>query len=112
MSTIRQDKAAALIRRELASLFQQNMNSVFHGMMITVTSTRMSPDLGLAKVYLSIYPPARKAEGMKIVEDKNHYLRGLLGKAIGKQLRIVPELSFYLDDSLDYYEEINRLLGK
>lgn len=81
-------------------------------MMITVTSVRVAPDLSVAKVYLSFFPTEKKVEGLEIVKEKTSITRKLLGDAVGKQLRKVPALAFYIDDSLDYYEEIDRLLKK
>ncbi len=110
MSSVRLEKVSSLIKRELSMLFQQNMNVMFQGMMITVTQVRVSPDLGLAKAYLSFFPTEKKEAGMLLVEEKKFMLRKLLAEQVGKQIRKIPELSFYIDDSLDYFEEIDRLL--
>jgi ribosome-binding factor A len=112
MASVRLEKVAALVRKEMSTLFQLNMNSMFGGVMITVTNVRVSPDMGLAKVYLSIFPTERKDETMALLEEKNGLLRKMLADKIAKQLRKAPELRFYLDDSLDYFEEIDRLLKK
>ncbi len=112
MSTVRLEKIGALIKRELSLIFQQNMNTMFKGMMITVTSVRVSPDMGLAKAYLSFFPTEKKDEGLQMVDEKNLHIRKHLGNAVGKQIRKIPELSFYIDDSLDYFEEIDKLLKK
>ncbi len=112
MSSVRLDKVSALVKRELSTIFQQNMNVMFQGMMITVTQVRVSPDLGLAKAYLSFFPTDKKHEGMVLVDEKKFQVRKLLALEVGKQIRKIPELSFYLDDSLDYFEEIDRLLKK
>ncbi len=112
MSSIRLEKVGSLIKRELSTIFQQNMSVMFSGMMISVTQVRVSPDLGLAKAYLSFFPTDKRAEGLKIVEDKNHLIRKMLADSVGKQIRKIPELTFYIDDSLDYAEEIDRLLKK
>ncbi len=112
MASVRLEKVAALVKRELSTIFQQQMSLIFKGTMITVTLVRISPDLGVAKVYLSFFPAERKEEGMKTVMEQNANLRRLLAERVAKQLRKIPELQFYLDDSLDYYEEIDRLLKK
>lgn len=112
MSSIRLEKIGALVRRELAIIFQQNMSSLFNGWMITVTNVRVSPDLGVAKIYLSFFPTEKKVEGMALVKEQNTNIRRLLAASIGKQVRKIPELHFYVDDSLDYFEEIDRLLKK
>ena len=112
MASVRLEKIAALIKRELSIIFQQNMNNLFSGIMITVTNVRVSPDMGLAKAYLSFFPAEKKETGLKMVEEKNHHIRKILGEKVGKQIRKIPDLHFYLDDSLDYFEEIDRLLKK
>ncbi len=106
------EKVAALIQRELAIIFQQQMSSHFGGAMITVTTVRMSPDMGVAKSYLSFFPVDKRDGAMKIVQEKKLLVRKWLGEKVGKQLRIIPELHFYVDDSIDYFEEIDRLLKK
>lgn len=112
MSSIRQEKVGKLIQQELALIFQQNAKAHFGGAFITVTVVRMSPDLGAARVYLSYFANSGsdKKEFIEMIRSKTSKIRGLLGNVVGKQLRIVPELYFYLDDSLDYAEEIDNLL--
>jgi ribosome-binding factor A len=112
MSSVRLEKIGALIKRELSLIFQQNMNTMFGGMMITVTSVRVSPDMGLAKAYLSFFPTEKKDAGILMVDEKKLHIRKILGGQVGKQIRKIPELSFYIDDSLDYFEEIDKLLKK
>jgi ribosome-binding factor A len=78
--------------------------------MLSVTAVRVSPDLSYAKVYLSIFPSASAEQVLKSIDEHNKSIRFVLGKKIGKQMRIVPELRFFLDDSLDYIEKIDKLL--
>ena len=112
MDSIRQQKVNSILQRELATLFQRNSRTLFHGAMISVTVVRVSPDMSHARVYISIFAPGKdRNEIMNDVKFHTSHLRGLLGREVGKQLRIVPELTFYLDDSLDYAENINRLLN-
>ena len=80
--------------------------------MVTVSEVRVSPDLSLAKTYVSIFPSAKAEEVMKLLNDNVKTLRGELGHQVAKQLRIVPEIVFYLDSSLDYAEHIDELLKK
>jgi ribosome-binding factor A len=112
MSSIRLEKMSALIKREMAVIFQQNMRTMFGGVMITVTNVRVAPDLSLAKIYLSFFPTEKRAETLALVKDQYPALRRELGDKVAKQLRKIPELNFYLDDSIDYFEEIDRLLKK
>jgi ribosome-binding factor A len=112
MSTVRMEKVAALLQRELAVIFQQHMNTQFANTMITVTRVRVSPDLGVAKGYLSFFPVDKRDSTLALVNEKKSLIRKFLGEKVGKQIRVVPELMFFMDDSLDYYEEIDRLLKK
>lgn len=112
MASIRQEKVAKLIQQELALIFQQNSRSMFSGAFITVTVVRMSPDLRSARAYLSFFTNAGsdKDSLLQMVKEKSSAIRGMLGNKVGKQLRNVPELYFYQDDSLDYAQEIDDLL--
>lgn len=114
MASVRQEKVAKLIQQDLAVIFQQNARELFGGAFITVTVVRMSPDMGLAKVYISFFTNSGtdKQELLDLVRSKSSQIRGMLGHKIGKQVRAIPELAFYLDDSLDYATEINNLLKK
>jgi ribosome-binding factor A len=114
MASIRQEKVGKLIQQELAIIFQQHARDLFGGAFITVTVVRMSPDLGLAKAYLSFFATqgANKEEMLESVRSQTSRIRGLLGNKVGKQLRSVPELAFFLDDSLDYAQHIDDLLNE
>jgi ribosome-binding factor A len=81
-----------------------------HGVFISVTNVRVSPDLGIAHAYLSIFPSDNAEMLITNINDNVKSLRYDLGKRVGKQLRVIPELTFHLDDSLDYIENIDRLL--
>ncbi len=80
--------------------------------MITVTTVRVSPDLGLAKIYLSIFPSDKNEETLEKITDNTPRIRNELGSKVRKQLRIIPEIAFYLDDSLDYIDNIDSILNK
>jgi len=112
MDSLRQNKVNSLLLREMAEVMQQETRALFPGGMITVTVVRVSPDLGVAKVYVSLFPPKDRPKVLETIKGHAHQLRGKLGHRIGKQMRVVPELMFYLDDSLDRAEEIHRLLKK
>lgn len=111
MSNIRQEKINALLQSELGSIFQRGMKEHFGGLFISVTVVRISPDLGSAKVYLSIMDKVDKPQVLKELNQRSGLIRKLLGERVGKQLRRTPELFFYLDDSLDYAQKINELLN-
>lgn len=108
----RQLKVAKELQRHLAEIIRLRGMAAFDGAMITVSEVRISPDLAVAKVYISIFPSAKAGVVMKMVEDASKSIRGELGRKVAKQLRIVPELVFCLDDSLDYVEHIDELLKK
>jgi ribosome-binding factor A len=110
MDSVRQNKVNSLLQRELAVIFQQEARNLLPGSLITVSAVRISPDLGLAKVYLSLFPVKDKKAAIAIIKEHSHRLRGQLGHQVGKQMRVVPELLFYIDDSLDRAEEIDKLL--
>ena len=110
MDSIRQNKVARLIQRDLSEMFQQESKEYTEGAMLSVTAVRVSPDLSYAKIYVSIFPSERVEAVMKSLEEKNKIIRFILGKKVGKQMRIVPELRFFVDDSLDYIDKIDELL--
>ncbi|MBU0765743.1 MAG: 30S ribosome-binding factor RbfA [Bacteroidetes bacterium] len=110
MYTTRQNKTARLIQKELAGIFLKEAGSMFPDTMITVTIVRMSPDLLVAKVYLSLFTTGNKQKALDTVRDSRSQLRRWLGHRIGKQVRRIPELIFYEDDSLDHIERIDQLL--
>ena len=110
MESTRQQKISRLLQRELADIFQKESRNLFQGKMITVTIVRVTPDLAIARVYLSIFPSEGSSEVMENINEVNSKIRGLLGHKVGKQIRIIPELHFYIDDSLDYIEHIDNLL--
>ncbi len=112
MSSVRLEKISALIRKELSLLFQKNMKVMFDGFMVTVTHARVAPDLSMCKIYLSFFPAGSANRGMELVEDQKSKIRKMLGDQTASQLRRIPELVFHVDDSLDYSDEIERLLGK
>lgn len=110
MDTTRQQKINRLIQKELSEIFRKETQQM-RGVLVTVSAVRVTPDLGLAKVYLSIFPSENGKEILKNIKESVKTLRYNLGLKVGKQLRVIPELVFYLDDSLDYVENIDRLLN-
>ncbi|MBT3384656.1 MAG: 30S ribosome-binding factor RbfA [Prolixibacteraceae bacterium] len=106
----RQNKISRLIQREMADIFLKLSKSKFIGKIISVTVVRTTKDLGIARIYLSIFP-SEFSQGIltEIRKSKNH-IRGEFGKKVGKSLRVVPDLEFYIDDSLDYIDNIDKLL--
>ena len=112
MESVRQQKINKLVQKELAEIFRAEARNLFGGAFITVTTVRVSPDLGLAKIYLSIMATKEKEAIFNSVKEQTNVIRKKLGLLVGKQLRVVPELNFYIDDSLDYAMKIDALLKK
>ena len=110
MESTRQSKVAKQIQKDISDIFTKEAADLVRGVMVTVTSVRMSPDLGYAKIYLSIFPFERSAEIMNCINAGEWRIRKALGTRIRNQLKSVPELSFFLDDSLEYIENIDNLL--
>lgn len=109
MDSNRQQKINRLIQKELSELFLLETKKT-HGVIVSVTNVRVTPDLSLAHAYLSIFPSENAVDLLKNINDNAKSIRYDLGKRIAKQLRIIPDLRFHLDDSLDYIENIDRLL--
>jgi len=112
MESVRQQKVGRLVQKELSEIFRSQSKSIFGGAFISVTVVRVSPDLGVAKVYLSIMVTSDKQKTFELVKEQTAVIRKKLGLVIGKQVRVIPELHFYLDDSLDYAMRIEELLKK
>lgn len=111
-ASTRQLKVARELQKALAEIIRSKGMAAFDGALVTVSEVRVSPDLSVAKVFVSIFPSAKQEAVMGILEENNKALRGELGHIVAKQLRIVPELIFYLDTTLDYAEHIDELLKK
>jgi len=106
----RQKKVARLIQKELVIYFQRESQMHFGSAMITVTIVRVSPDLSHARVYLSLFKAKKPEELLNTIRFMKSDIRRKLGELVRNQLRIVPDLDFFIDDSLDYFENIDRLL--
>jgi ribosome-binding factor A len=110
MESTRQQKIARLIQKDMGMIFQQQSRSHFEGALITVTKVHVSKDLSVAKVYLSLYLTKDKEALLEIIREHTREIRRELGVRVHDQLRIVPELQFFIDDSLDYIENLDHLL--
>ncbi len=85
---------------------------MLRGALTTVTAVRITPDLSIARVYVSVFPWDKHEAVMQVLEQNTRYIRGVLGARVRNQLRIVPELQFMIDDSLEYIQNIEGLLNK
>ena len=110
MTSTRQQKVSRLLQKELGDYFQKQAQEITPGKMITVTVVRVSPDLGLAKAYLSIFPASSAPEDLERISERAGLVRSEMGKRLRNQMRHIPEFAFYLDDSLDYIDNIENLL--
>ena len=111
MQETRQNKIARLLQKELSLIFQQQTRAT-HGVMVSVTRTKVSPDLSICTAYLSIFPSEKSNEIVTNINANIKQIRYDLGTRVRNQLRIIPELRFFVDDSLDYIEHIDELLKK
>jgi ribosome-binding factor A len=110
MESTRQKKVARLIQKEVADIFIKKGNEFAHGKLISITRVRVSPDLSFAKVYISIFPATNQNDILHSLQEHSSKIRFDLGQKIRSQLRIVPEIAFHIDDSLDYIDKIDKLL--
>ena len=111
MQETRQNKIARLLQKELSLIFQQQTRAT-HGVMISVTRTKISPDLSICTAYLSVFPSEKGEEILTNINANTKQIRYELGTRVRNQMRIIPELRFFIDDSLDYIERIDELLKK
>ena len=111
MQETRQNRIARLLQKELSLIFQSQTRAM-HGVMVSVTRCRVSPDLSILTVYLSVFPSEKADEILRNITANEKTIRYELGTRVRNQLRIIPELRFFVDDSLDYIERIDELLKK
>ena len=111
MDTTRQNKVGRLIQKELSEIFMAETRRML-GVLISVSACRISPDMSICRVYLSVFPSERAEEIVKNITANQKQVRFELGNRMRHQLRIIPELKFFVDDSLDYAQHIDELLGK
>ena len=111
MESTRQAKISRLLQKELSEIFRRQTAKT-HGVIVSVSAVRVSPDLSVAKAYLSVFPSEKAPEVMENIMASRQTVRYELAGIVRHQLRKVPELQFYLDDSLDYLENIDHLLSK
>ena len=109
MDTKRQQKIGRLLQKELGDIFLKYARQT-SGVLITVTNARVTPDLSITHAHLSIFPTDRAQDIFAKIQKEKSEIRYELGNRTRHQLRIIPELVFHLDDSLDYAENIDRLL--
>ncbi len=110
MESTRQSRISRLLQKELSEIFRQQTAKT-HGVIVTVSAVRVSSDLSVARVYLSVFPSQKAQDIITGINDSRKTVRYELASRVRTQLRKTPELTFFLDDSLDYIDNIDRLLG-
>lgn len=111
MSSIRQSRIEGVIQEELSMFFQRNAREICLGAMVSVTVVRVTADLSLARVYLSVFAGPDKKEVLESIQLNASRIRGEVGRRL-KNMKKIPELAFFIDDSLDYANKIDELLKK
>ena len=112
VESTRQLKVAKEIQKVMAEVIRSKGMAAFGGALVSVSGVKISPDLSIAKIYVSVFPSEKAEAVMETLQENSKAFRGELGHKMAKQLRIVPEIAFYLDSSLDYVEHIEELLKK
>ncbi|MBS7410497.1 MAG: 30S ribosome-binding factor RbfA [Bacteroidales bacterium] len=110
MESTRQAKIARLLQKELSEIFRRQ-TAAMGGVLVSVSAVRVSPDLSVARGYLSIFPSERAEEILKNINANARAIRYELAQIVRHQLRKMPELTFFIDDSLDYIDHIDSLLA-
>lgn len=111
MESTRLQKIQRLIQKDLSEIFRED-TAKMNGVLVSVSNVRVSPDLSIARVHLSVFPSERAKEIIDSVNQNVKTIRFALAQRVRNQLRKTPELVFYIDDSLDYIEHIDELLKK
>lgn len=116
MESKRQQKVARQLQKDLGEIFQRDLTHAFSNVssgavFITITNVRVSPDLGIARVYLSLLNAKNRTMLMEAIQEKSRTIRQLLGERVRHQLRIVPDLQFFLDDTAEYAEKMDKLFA-
>lgn len=112
MDSTRQQKIARLLQRDIAEIVQKEMADVTRGSLVTITNVRVSPDLAYAKIFVSVFPFERSEAMLEAINSESWLIRKMLGARIRNQLKVVPELEWFIDDSLEYINNIDNLLKK
>jgi len=108
----RQKKYSSLLQKDLSEIFQKQMANAFGKAFITITDVEVSPDLSFAKVYLSLMLSDKPSETLELIKERKSEIRKHLGNRIGKQVRVIPELAFFMDETLEKANRIDDILSK
>jgi ribosome-binding factor A len=111
METKRQKQVAKHIQKELGDIFLKDMKSLLSGDFVTITDVKISPDLSIARVYLSFLKGAQKDQMIKDINENSKKIRGIFGTKNKNQLRIIPHFNFFIDDTAEYAQKIESLFA-
>ncbi|MGB4776545.1 MAG: 30S ribosome-binding factor RbfA [Daejeonella sp.] len=112
MESKRQQKFAGVIQKDLAEIFQREGISLLPNVLVTITKVRISPDLALARIYLSFFNSTNTTLALNTIKAHAGEIRYKLGNRIKDQARIIPQLEFFVDDTSDYVERMDKLFDK
>jgi len=111
MESKRQQKVGRQIQKDLGEIFQQDAKHLVSGSFVTITAVRVSPDLGIARAYLSFLPDKNKSFLLETIKENTKFIRQKLAERVRHQLRIVPHLQFYIDDTAEYAAKMDLLFA-
>ncbi|HEV7350244.1 30S ribosome-binding factor RbfA [Telluribacter sp.] len=111
MESKRQQKVGRQVQKDLGDIFQKEARHLINGSFVTVTAVRMTPDLGIARAYLSFLPEKNKRILLESIQENGRFIRQKLGERVRHQLRIVPELQFFIDDTAEYAAKMDALFA-
>jgi ribosome-binding factor A len=112
MESKRQQKFSRLLQKELAEIFQRDVTHLFHGAYISISQVRVSPDLGVAKIYVSLLLGGDNKAILQEIKVNTKAIRHALAQRIKNQVRITPDLIFYLDDSAEYAARMDKVISE
>ena len=110
MESNRQKKVSRLIQKDLSDIFLYLTKNSYQGMMITITHVFVSKDFSVAKIYLSIFPEEKKMDVFNDIQSQKHIIKHQLSLKLKNQMRKTPMLNFFVDNSLEHYDNINKIL--
>ncbi|HTN21039.1 MAG TPA: 30S ribosome-binding factor RbfA [Pelobium sp.] len=111
MESKRQQKFARVIQKDLGEIFQREGNNYLPNAMITVTKVRATPDLGIVRVFLSFFNVGNAESALKAIREKSAVIRYTLGKRIKDQVRGIPQLEFFVDDTNEYVDRMDKIFS-
>ncbi|MDZ7936085.1 MAG: 30S ribosome-binding factor RbfA [Emticicia sp.] len=111
MESKRQRQVAKQIQKDLGEIFQKDLKQMFNGAFVTITEVKITPDLGIARAYLSFLLTKDKEGVLQIIRENTKNIRNLLGERVRHQLRIVPNLQFFIDDTAEYAQKMDALFA-